>query len=150
MARSLVDRFWAKVRKSDGCWLWIGAKNSHGYGYFAVTHNWIVRAHRIAFELTTGPVPVDLHVLHRCDVRACVNPAHLFLGTQLDNVRDMVAKGRSAYDRIATTKLAPEAVRTIRSRCASGEMQCLVALDFGVNVSTVHRIVHGRSRLRVV
>lgn len=88
------DRFWSHVAKDDpgGCWLWWGARNEHGYG----RTEWQGRSmlsHRLAFELTHGREPVGL-VLHRCDVPACVNPAHLVEGTQTDNMRDCIAKGR--------------------------------------------------------
>lgn len=138
MRRTLEERFWSKVRKTDGCWLWTGGKNSNGYGYFAVTHNWIVRAHRIAFELTVGPVPANLHVLHRCDVCACVNPAHLFLGTHQDNMTDKIRKGRSP------TALSLAQARAVRDRCARGEKQSVVAIHFGVSPTTISGIVNGR------
>lgn len=86
-------RFYSKVEKTDGCWLWVGARGGNGYGVFAVGGD-LVKAHRFAYLLERGPIRAGLRVLHRCDVRRCVNPDHLFLGTQSDNLRDMVAKGR--------------------------------------------------------
>ena len=87
--------FWDKVDKSDnGCWLWIAAKNEHGYGCFRY-RNVLYKAHRVAWEQVNGTIQNDKFVLHRCDNPSCVNPLHLFLGTQLDNMRDMLNKGRN-------------------------------------------------------
>jgi len=94
--RPLEERFWDKVDKSDGCWLWTAALNPDGYGRFVVqmSPQKVRGAHRVAWELMNGAIPNGLSVLHQCDTPACVNPEHLFLGTQQDNVADMVAKGR--------------------------------------------------------
>lgn len=92
-----ADRFWKWVQKGDGCWLWTGRISPTGYGLF----DWYrsVRshprlAHRMMYTLSVGPIPEGLCVLHRCDNPPCVNPAHLFIGTQQDNMADKVAKGR--------------------------------------------------------
>lgn len=95
---SLEEQFWAKVDK-DGpvhptlntcCWLWTGARSTNGYGTFGTGY-----AHRASYELAYGGITNGLWVLHRCDNRPCVNPAHLFLGTHQDNMRDMKEKGRN-------------------------------------------------------
>ena len=86
------DRFWAKVNKTDGCWLWTGSRDTSGYGLFR-RNGKLAKAHRLSYSLDRGYDPWLL-VLHRCDVRACVNPAHLFQGTALANARDRSAKGR--------------------------------------------------------
>lgn len=86
-------RFWQKVKQTDGCWLWLGAKDSDGYGNIKVGNRG-THAHRIAYALKVGHIPTGLSVLHSCDNRSCVRPDHLFLGTQLDNVNDMAKKGR--------------------------------------------------------
>lgn len=86
-------RFAAKVARGAGCWLWQGRPGADGYGQFRVGVG-TTKAHRFSYELHKGPVPPGLHVLHKCDVRLCVNPEHLFLGTALTNMRDMIAKGR--------------------------------------------------------
>ncbi len=90
-----LDRFWAKVdRSGPGCWPWMGAHNPRGYGNFAIG-DMTVRASRMAWELSFGPIPDGLWVLHTCDNPPCCNPAHLFLGTHAANMADMKAKGRA-------------------------------------------------------
>jgi len=89
------ERFWAKVKKSDGCWLWTGAKNGRGYGNFRCRHGYpSVLAHRFAYELANGPIPAGLWVLHHCDNPSCVRPTHLFLGDAKANMEDAKSKGR--------------------------------------------------------
>lgn len=96
--RPLAERFWSKVDKTaglTGCWIWTGCTQVDGYGQIWVEDG-MRPAHRVAFELVEGIIPVGLEVLHRCDNPICVNPFHLFTGTQSDNIRDCVAKGRHA------------------------------------------------------
>jgi hypothetical protein len=94
--RKQAARFWAKAtpEPNSGCWLWTASLRPNGYGMFGIAAGSVQSAHRVAWELVNGPIPDGLHVLHRCDVRACVNPSHLFLGTRFDNMQDMIAKGR--------------------------------------------------------
>lgn len=80
----------APNRPSGACWIWTGPTNNHGYGRFGGSRY----AHRVSYQLAHGPIPPGMVVLHRCDNPPCVNPDHLSLGTQRDNVRDMVTKGR--------------------------------------------------------
>lgn len=92
-----VERFWARVSKTDTCWLWTGEIKNRGYGTVTVAGR-PKYAHRIAYELAYGPMLPGLQCLHRCDTPACVRPEHLFLGTQGDNIRDMVSKNRQRFD----------------------------------------------------
>ena len=88
-----VSRFWSRVEKTDGCWLWIGGLTPKGYGRFRMWGR-EYRAHRISYYIATGTYPGDLQVCHSCDVRHCVNPDHLWLGSDFHNMSDMVSKGR--------------------------------------------------------
>lgn len=107
MSTSMEDRFWAKVEKTDGCWLWKAATR-YGYGVFGVRAGKIRGAHRVSWELANGPIPGGLFVCHRCDTPACVRVDHLFLGTAADNNADARSKGRNAFGERHGLKLHPE------------------------------------------
>lgn len=92
--------FWPRVTKTPTCWLWHGARFSNGYGCcFDGGKPRRTLAHRMAYRLKIGQIPQNLLVLHRCDVRLCVNPDHLFLGTHADNTHDMIVKGRAGFQK---------------------------------------------------
>lgn len=151
---SLPERFWVKVDMSakGGCWLWQAKINIGGYGVFRDTLNTLglgqhPAAHRVAYVLAYGPIPDGLHVCHTCDVRSCVNPHHLWLGTPADNMRDMQEKGREADmkgESHPSAKLSDEDVRFIRRMyqphhpAYSGKA---LAQRFGVSRSTISTVV---------
>lgn len=92
-----VERFMSRVAVDpDGCWLWTGLADQHGYGRIHFEGR-VTRAHRVSWMIHEGPIPEGQKVLHRCDTPACVRPDHLFLGTQADNMADMNAKGRGRW-----------------------------------------------------
>ncbi len=149
-----VSAFWEKVEKGDGCWLWMASVMSNGYGA-AWDGSKVKTAHRRSYELTKGEIPQGMHVLHTCDDRRCVNPDHLFLGTNLDNINDRVAKGRSNRRSRAVgeahgmSKLTESQVIQIRE-LASTLSELEVAAQFGVSRNTVNRIVLRRTWKHVV
>ena len=99
-SRPLAERFWPKVQKGDGCWIWTaGGDRTTGYGRIRIGTRGTLQAlaHRVAWELTYGPVPEGLIVCHHCDNPRCVRPDHLFVGTYVDNMRDAEAKGRMQH-----------------------------------------------------
>jgi hypothetical protein len=141
------SRFWAKVDKSGGCWLWTACRDGNGYGWFGIGSKKcggfrMVRTHRFAWELTNGPIPDSMCVCHRCDIRHCVNPAHLFLGTDADNVHDRDTKGRGAFgEKQGSAKLTEQDVLEIRALAASGQKNVALATRFGVGRRTINNIV---------
>jgi hypothetical protein len=135
-----IARFWSKVDMSGDCWMWTAAVNKRwGYGAFSI-RGAVRRAHRIAWEIVNGPIPDDLHVCHACDNRACVNPAHLFIGTRADNMQDMIRKGR---DPKPNARLTPEQIKVIRCRwTAGGITHTKLAAEYGVCRQAIGKIVN--------
>jgi hypothetical protein len=136
-----LDKFWSKIDKSGPCWEWTGRLSRTGYGNFDVDQK-PTYVHRISFELANGPITNGLHVLHQCDNRKCVNPSHLFLGTQQDNMKDMNAKGRHKFGRHLGTKnpsarLTEQQVLEIRSL---KESRHALAAKYQVAVCTIDDI----------
>jgi len=145
-----LEPFWAKVsRDPSGCWLWTGGKTRNGYGLWSdrrtgTRKTWI--AHRLSWILANGPIPDGLHVCHTCDVPSCLNPAHLWLGTPLDNARDKMTKGRHRGgighgEANSQARLTEAQVREIRHRHACGERQVALAHEFGVHIMTISQAV---------
>lgn len=129
----VAPRFWKQVQKENDCWLWTGAR-SGTYGHMRVSGKWDL-VHRISWKLHNGDVPFGMWVLHRCDIRLCVRPDHLFLGTAQDNNDDMRAKGRSVScvgEKNAQAKLTAQQVLSIRAR-GNTEPQNKIAQEFGVS-----------------
>ena len=151
MDEKSVARFWAKVDKRgpDECWLWTASKVTSGYGYFKAGKR-AIGAHRAAWTIASGTAPeAGLCVCHRCDVRECCNPAHLFLGTNDDNVADKVSKGRQARtigESHPMVKLTEALVLSIRAeRADTGISYNKLGAKHGISKRQAMRIVAGKS-----
>jgi hypothetical protein len=143
-----VKHFWSRVNKTDGCWEWT-LRPSTPFGYCRYNKELI---HRFAWRVTYGEMPDGIQVLHKCDNPRCCRPDHLFLGTQLDNVRDMFKKGRAAK-RVARrgddnhwTTIKDAQVKEIIALYESGMVQRHIAFKFGCSPAQVCRIVNRKSR----
>ena len=144
--KPLKHRFMEKVQISDGCWRWVGAIGTHGYGRIGdagKTH----QAHRVSYALFNGPLDESLEVMHSCDNRWCVNPAHLSLGTKKDNMADCSSKRRNTFgEKSGLSKLTFEEVREIRRRYSVGGVtQEELGKEFGVSGTNIHHIVARKS-----
>lgn len=138
-----LNRFMNKLDKASspiGCWLWTGkTRTQWGYGRVGIGGKYPV-VHRVAYEAFVGPIPDGMSVLHRCDVPACCNPDHLFLGTHQDNMDDMVNKKRSIGGNHRT--LNESDVIAIRNRFTDGTDRGELALMFGVSRTQINRIIN--------
>jgi hypothetical protein len=143
-----VSRFWAKVQKTDTCWLWMGHLNEDGYGKFGVKSSESYLAHRYSYQLAFGAA--SQYVLHTCDNPACVNPDHLFTGSQADNMRDASAKGRLAGRSIGEkhprAKLTAGMVREIRAQHQSGTVSGAdMARRYGVTKEAIYAVLQRKT-----
>jgi hypothetical protein len=150
-SRSVAERFHKKYERVpfSGCWLWTGSTVRDGYGTLMLRcapNQKACQAHRASWLIHRGEIPVGLKVLHRCDVPACVNPEHLFLGSQRDNMLDMNAKGRRG--KLPRRKLTESAVAEIRDTYVRSYGSLLAAAQkYGVSTMTIMRVLNdGRAR----
>lgn len=147
---ALVDRFESKFvpEPNTGCWLWFAGGDSSGYGSFLLDGR-SLGAHRVSYMIYIGDIPNNMHVLHKCDTRRCVNPDHLFLGTHKDNMEDRNNKNRQARLRGSfngNSKLSAAQVLDIYARYNGKEFNTKsLSLEFGVDPSTIHLILKGRN-----
>jgi len=150
--RPLSERFWEKVNQGseDQCWEWIGTRNNKGYGRVYVSREKGPKfSHRVSWELINGHIPEGKYILHRCDNPPCCNPAHLFVGTHLDNIRDMIAKGRRRDiscvlrgEDVPKSKLTYNDVKFIReSNLSCGSLGSIL----GVSGSTIKAVRQRRN-----
>ena len=140
-------RFWSHVDTSEKCWLWSGVRNQDGYGRISIFGK-VRSAHRVSWMLNAGEVAEPLlQVLHRCDTPACVRPAHLFLGTRSDNMKDAFCKGRKSNcgAKNPNAKLLASDIPQIRKLAAWGFTRYMLAQIYDINWSAVDRVVRNVS-----
>lgn len=148
-----AERFASRIKESiridgNGCWIWRKSKSWNGYGRFATGGGGNARAHRISYAVFIGPIPAGLEVCHKCDVRSCVNPDHLFVGSRTDNLQDASRKGRlsrthgkkgSAHP---AAKLTEDQIDEILILLAEGKPKAEIGRLFGVTdriILLIHR-----------
>ena len=141
--RKTAADFWVKAYKTNNCWLWTGAMNTCGYGWIT-RNNKQMNASRFAWQLVYGVIPNDMQVLHHCDNRACVNPGHLYLGTQSDNMTDRAMRGRCK-----THKLLPRDVKTMRVLNRYGVSQTKLCKIYSISSGSMSEAINGKSWRRV-
>lgn len=155
--KSVVERIFDKIVRIPiaGCWVYTGAVTDFGYGIIGLgtRKQGIDRTHRVIYRHFVGEIPPKMFVCHRCDVPSCCNPSHLFLGTNQDNVNDMIAKGRNSLpprnphvvgSKHPLSKFTEDAVRTIKADYNAGKSIYRLAKEHKVAQSTMQRIIHGK------
>lgn len=132
------DRLLLYTDKSSGCWIWQGKKTNEGYGLICVQTKYVT-THRESFRVFKGPIPNGQLVLHSCDTPLCVNPAHLSLGSRIDNAQDMIRKGRAPH--MKNLAATPEQVQLI----VSSNKPCIaLSRETGVSYGIVRKIKAGK------
>lgn len=134
VSEEIKKKFWSKADKTEKCWIWKGSIGSRKYGLFLIKREHF-RAHILSYLFTKGD-PSGLNVLHKCDNPNCVNPSHLFLGTQLDNMRDMIKKGRKRCRK----KLTEEMVRMIKTELLHKSKNSQISKKYSISNTTIENI----------
>lgn len=142
----MIERFQKKVKiNKNGCHEWTACKDSDDYGFFAINGKKKVKAHRVAYELYTGPIPVNMCVCHKCDNPSCVNPEHLFLGTHKDNMQDMSRKNRANKPK-GSASLRSKLVETQVIQIKQDKRSFAeIAREYGVTPENISAIVRNKT-----
>lgn len=144
--KEFVERFEEKFEKTEGeCWMWTASVAGKGYGQMKLPKQRKQEySHRLSYMIYKGEIPEGKYVCHTCDNPRCVNPDHLFIGTNKENLQDMKAKGRSTFgEKNARAKLTEEQVKQIKSCLDSGMTQTQIAAAFNIHQVHVSRIKNG-------
>lgn len=141
---SLLTRFYDRIFYSpDGCWYWLGLMHRDGYGLISTNHI-TYTAHRVSYMIHKGEIPKDMHICHSCDNPACVNPDHLWAGTNYDNILDRVKKGRSLLgSKHRSAKITEDDARNIKGLMSIGLMPTLISRCRKISFTTVRDIRRG-------
>lgn len=156
LTKSLIKRFWSNVDvgKKDDCWEWTGSLDAYGYGQISEgnkTNKKNYKAHRLSWMIRFGEIPENMNICHKCDNPSCMNPNHLFVGTQEDNLRDCREKGRARGgsmpgEKNPNSKLTERQVKDIRNRYKQGGIyQRQLGAEFGVSQAQIGLIVNRKS-----
>lgn len=142
---TVKNRFEKRIMKTDNCWEWKGHISPYGYGKFSVNEREHWQAHRLSYFLYKGDIPSGMFVLHQCDNRSCVNPKHLRIGTQKENMADMHARGRfKSSPKAGKRRLTLEKVNDIRKSYPTKSIRVL-AREFDVSRDVVAKVVKNKS-----
>lgn len=138
---TLEERFWRQVQKTNTCWLWTGSITAQGYGQISLGTSGPVTTHRLSWQMANGPIPAGLVVMHRCDVRPCVRPDHLMIGTHANNVQDKVSKNRHTKgSQFPQAKLREHQIPEIRALLSQRIPALEIAARYQVSAGAIHHI----------
>lgn len=139
--KPFIERFWSKIKITNTCWIWTGARHDYGYG-LTNFFQYQLYTHKVSWQLTYGEIPKGKLVCHKCDNPPCVRPTHLFIGSPKDNIQDMIKKGRNRIgEKVVQAKLSPNQVRRIRKLHGPGMGYIRLSHKFGVSASQIHHII---------
>lgn len=149
LPKALLQSFWGKVRITPGCWIWVAQTSSSGYGKISLARRFgfTTYAHRLSWIIHFGFIPEGMNVCHNCDTPHCINPHHLFLGTQQDNVDDMMSKDRGRFtphlgEENGNSRLTRDDIIDIRN---SPKTRQELSHQYGISKSMIGKIVNFRS-----
>lgn len=147
--KPIVGRFITNLFNTGECLEWKGKRDKLGYGRFGISNGKSKEAHRVAYELFVGSIPIGMCVCHTCDNRACVNPRHLWLGTHKDNMLDKVEKGRNAKGEThGKSKITWRQVDEIRRKYSTGTSIKELAKEFSMSTQNIRMIIKNKLWIR--